>query len=277
MTDLSAAPGARLFTAFGTVIYFDVPSGELRHGPVETSPTNAVYEADQNSPRPGRLGWLMHDSPGSREPIICDPEGCRPTSDVGRDRHPANATRLELIPLERGLIAFRSEGLFLCAYPDGRIALSARICSTWECFLASENWCTDSDTLEDEQFWRAVFSHFDKKKIEAHIVHPLIRARTNRQPKAAKVLIYGYTKWSHGRVYYDLSRHLHDRGYVVDILDWQVNHDAYIADIIQYYDLFMTALDGAGLLADISKFPTNESLLCRTMNWIFECLLSKKG
>ena len=33
MSDLSTAPRARLITAFGTVLYVDVASGELRHGP----------------------------------------------------------------------------------------------------------------------------------------------------------------------------------------------------------------------------------------------------
>ena len=57
-------------------------------------------------------------------------------------------------------------------------------------------------------------------------------------------MIYGYTRWSHGRVYYDLCKHLHRHGYILDILDWQAAHHDYIAELITYYDFFMTALDG---------------------------------
>ncbi len=60
MSDLSAAPRTRLLTAFGTVLYVDVPSGELRHGPVESSPANALFVADPSPARLRRRGWLMH-------------------------------------------------------------------------------------------------------------------------------------------------------------------------------------------------------------------------
>jgi len=46
MIDLSSAPRARLITAFGTVLYLDPASGELRHGDVATSPANAYFVAD---------------------------------------------------------------------------------------------------------------------------------------------------------------------------------------------------------------------------------------
>lgn len=62
MSDLSMAPRARLFTAFGTALYIDVASGELRHGPIETSPANAVFVVDLSSARPHRRGWLMYDT-----------------------------------------------------------------------------------------------------------------------------------------------------------------------------------------------------------------------
>ena len=60
MNNLSALPPARLFTAFGTVLYVDAASGELRHGPVETSAANAYFVADRGSPEPRQRGWLVH-------------------------------------------------------------------------------------------------------------------------------------------------------------------------------------------------------------------------
>ena len=76
MSDLSTAPRARLITAFGTVLYVDVASGELRHGPIESSPANALFVADPSSAGPRRRGWLMHDAEGSREPLVCYADRC---------------------------------------------------------------------------------------------------------------------------------------------------------------------------------------------------------
>jgi hypothetical protein len=35
MINLYNAPSARLFTTWGTILYVDADSGELRHGPIE--------------------------------------------------------------------------------------------------------------------------------------------------------------------------------------------------------------------------------------------------
>src|SRR5207248_7741432 len=40
MTAPSTLPPARLYTTWGTVLYVDSASGQLRHGAMETSPTN---------------------------------------------------------------------------------------------------------------------------------------------------------------------------------------------------------------------------------------------
>jgi hypothetical protein len=37
---------ARLFTAFGTFVYVDIASGELRHGPTEQVPANVVFKLE---------------------------------------------------------------------------------------------------------------------------------------------------------------------------------------------------------------------------------------
>jgi hypothetical protein len=255
MTDMSTFSPARLLTVFGTVVYVDVASGELRHGAIESSPANAVFMADPNSTGSLRRGWLMHIAGDSREAIACMADRCKLVSSFGENNPSPSPKSLELIPLERGLIAFRAGGLFLSADPSGRLSLSAAICSTWECFLSSEHWCTVAVETCAESKPNITPANYDRKRVEAYVVHPNIRARANTKPKTAKVLIYGYPKWSHGRVYYDLCKQLHRRGYIVDILDWQVNHAATFNELIRYYDLYMTALDGVRTLVDNYSVP----------------------
>ncbi len=270
-------PSARLFTAFGTVLYVDVASGELRHGPIETSPANAVFVTDPGSAGPLRRGWLMYDTGGSRELLVCFKDRCHLASRSDSGGSSASPTVLELIPLERGLIAFKAGDFFLSAIPDGRINLSGPVCSTWELLLASEAWRTDAAGTGDECIGNTAGPKFDKKSIESYIVHPLIRAKANTKPKALKVLIYGYTKWSHGRVYYDLCKHLHQRGYIVDILGWQVDHAHYIGQIIPYYDLFMTALDGVRTLADTYGVPYDRIIALSHHEFDMRMLIEQKG
>ena len=90
-------------------------------------------------------------------------------------------------------------------------------------------------------------------------------------------MIYGYTKWSHGRVYYDLCKHLHQRGYIVDILDWQINHADYIGEIIPYYDLFMAALDGVRTLLDIYRVPFDKIIALSHHELDIRMLIEQKG
>ena len=59
MTELSTLPHARLLTAFGTVLFVDVASGELRHGPMESSPVNTLFVADPGTSGPHYQGWLV--------------------------------------------------------------------------------------------------------------------------------------------------------------------------------------------------------------------------
>ena len=91
------------------------------------------------------------------------------------------------------------------------------------------------------------------------------------------MLVYGYTKWSHGRVYYDLCRYLHEYGYIVDILDWQVNHRDYFQKFGRYYDVFMTALDGVHLLVDEYCVPYEKIIAVSHSEFDIRMLIEKKG
>ena len=184
---------------------------------------------------------------------------------------------LELIPLERGLIAFKAGTSSCPRSPTAGSAFQGRCAA-----LGNSSWLLKPGVPTPP---RQAMSgsgiprerKFDKKRIESYIVHPLIRVSANTKPKARKVLIYGYTKWSHGRVYYDLCKHLHLRGYVVDILDWQINHAAYIGKIIPYYDLFITALDGVRTLVDAYGVPYDRIIALSHHEFDMRMLIEQKG
>lgn len=271
MDDVSAPPPARLFTAFGTVLYLDAETGRLRHGAMETSPTNVAFAPAQDYSTLDRMGRLVHLSRFGLEPILCLPEYCE--ASVPGSAQATSGTLLRVRPLERGLIGLEAEGLFLTAEPGGGIYLATTRCSTWELFLASESWCGNAN----EQIRDMNNTAFDRRRINEYIVHPIIRARTGACPSGVKVLIYGYPKWSHGRVYYDLCCHLHKRGYIVDILDWQQDHAHHIKDIIPYYDLFMCALDGIRTLVDIYGVPYDRIVAISHHELDIRMLVEQKG
>jgi glycosyltransferase involved in cell wall biosynthesis len=255
MTDLSGTPPTRFFTTWGTVLHVDNPSGELRHGRIEGSPANAVFTPVGASAAGARRGWLAHDRGDGRDPIICFPERSLAVSGSAGTDKGVTPTLLELVPLERGLIALRAGSLFLCAEPDGRITLSRSMCSLWECFLASEDWCSDPAITGEPQTSNGLATAIDWKNIAQYSIDPSLRVQANTASRLTKVLFYGYTRRSHGRLYYDLCKRLVKRRYISDILDWQIDHCGDIIKRIPYYDLFITSLDGVHTLADSYKIP----------------------
>jgi hypothetical protein len=131
MTDHSNAPGVSLFTYWGTIVYLDLASRELRHGPVDRNPANTTYASDNAG------GQLLCEIAGSLWPITCRPDRCQLIDGIG-DGEPAACTLLEPVPLHEQWIGLKADGLFLCAELDGRITLSRQACSAWESFLVSE-------------------------------------------------------------------------------------------------------------------------------------------
>jgi len=270
MSDRSILTPARLLTAFGTVLYVDPVSGELRHGAVADSPANLVVLPHTSTPLPACR--LMKTEGNAFVPLVCGTE--RRLFSAQNPQTSATPPVIELKPLERGLLALWSEGGFLTAHPDGHVSLTGPACSTWELFLASEDWCGAIDSIDSRETFS---SQIDRKRIEGYIVHPTSRARINTNSRRRKILIYGYTQWSHGRVYYDLCKHLHRRGYVVDILDWRVNHAGYIGEILPYYDLCMTALDGVRTLVDSYGIPYEKIIALSHHELDMRMLIEQKG
>lgn len=276
MNSCQDTPPARIYTTWGTVLYVDPASRELRHGPIETSPQNAVFVADATSTAAHCLGWLMHDTCERLEPMACGALSCRAVSAVGRVDPPVAPTLLELLPLERGLIAFSHEGRFLCAQPDGRLDLANTICSTWECFLASEDWCGTA-LAADAGRAPETKGIIDRKGIAKLIIDARLRIKASTTSKRIKVLIYGYPAWSHGRLFYDLSINLYKRGYIVDIINWQENHADHIAELIDFYDLVLSSLDGVSTLVDIYGVPHEQIIAVSQHEMDMRILINQKG
>src|SRR5258706_11597968 len=95
----SSAPRARIFTTFGTVLYVDPPSGQLRHGAIVDSPSNAVLLADQRSQGSRWRGWLVYEQDSALVPIVYSPDHCQASAHTdGNDGATATPTSLELLP-----------------------------------------------------------------------------------------------------------------------------------------------------------------------------------
>jgi glycosyltransferase involved in cell wall biosynthesis len=227
---------ARLFTFHGTVVYVDPSSGLLRHGPPETSPPNIVLTAQAKDDRVVRSARLVARDGSVETQVSCSPAECRAFPNE------SSSAALDVIPLERGLFGLRCEGLFLCAEPGGALTLSREVCSIWEAFIASETWCSAAS-------WAAeVEPPIARRMIKEASISPALRAASGIQPKNRKILVYGYPKWSHGRVYYDLSKQLYPQGYTIDILNWMEDNSGQIHELMNYYDFIVTAPDGVSSL-----------------------------
>jgi len=171
------------------------------------------------------------------------------------------------------LIGLRCEGLFLTAQPDGRVDGTREWCRTWEFFLASEDWCGAYDAIADLSTEKTI----DKKKAASFMIDPRLRVKVNAKSSATKVLIYGYPQWSHGRVYYDLCKQLHRRGYIVDMLNWRVDHAGYFHELTPFYDIFMTAPDGVRTLADSYHVPYEKMIVVSHHEMDIRMLIEQKG
>lgn len=277
MIDLTATPPARIYTSWGTVLYVDGASGQLRHGPIETSPENAVIAAEPAPAGASRWGRIVHTASGVCEAIVCRAERSLCASRADRIDDEGQATLLELVALDRGLVALRADGQFLCAEPSGAITLSRSMCSVWECFLASEDWCADHTAAGNLPSGDIGSPAIDRKGIALHVVSPVLRIRANNTRRIARLLFFGYTARSHGRVYYDLSKRLYDRGYIADILDWQADHTSHIAKLASYYDLFITSLDGVSVLVDHYQIPYERIIALSHGDYDIHILIDQKG
>ncbi len=181
MTIQSDTPPARLFTTWGTVLYVH-DSGELRHGPRDTSPGNVLLVT--GAPSTGiHQCQLVHDTGLTHEPIVCMGEHSWSASSVEAMASPGAPTIFEILPIERGLLGLKCGTLYLTAHSDGRLTLVTKWCSTWECFLASEDWCTDIPSASAQQIQETAEIPLDKKKIAGLVIEPLLRAEISAKSR----------------------------------------------------------------------------------------------
>lgn len=256
---------AGLFTSFGTIVYLDPATRTLRHGPIDHVPNNLVLLVPQQSTS---HRCRARYTPGAEkaEDFGFSRDGLKPILDKS-----STAAPLELIALERGLFCLKLGRAFLSAYPDGNFGF-AKTCSTWELFLISADLAHGGYPETD---YRS--EGYAGRDIQEYIVHPTIRARTGAKPPKAKLLAFGYPAWSHGRVYYDLSKNLYKKGYIVDILNWQQNHAQHFDALQSYYDCFITALDGVSVLVDTYKVPYERIIAVSHHELDIRMLIERKG
>ncbi|TWC05612.1 hypothetical protein FBZ93_103633 [Bradyrhizobium macuxiense] len=257
---------AKFFTSFGTIAYVDPATGALRHGPGGQVPDNLVL--------------LLPPDPASRYcRVRYTADVAKPSEDFGFGRlglkplldKNSTAAPLELIRLERGLFCLKLGNAFLSAYPGGDFGL-AETCSNWELYLTSEDLGPDRFPAAD---YRS--QSYASRDIQQYIVHPAVRVQTGVKPRKARLLAFGYPAWSHGRVYYDLSKHLYENGYILDILNWRQNHAQHFDALQSYYDCFITALDGVSVLVDTYKVPYERIIAVSHHEFDIRMLIEKKG
>jgi hypothetical protein len=123
-----AIPSNYLFTVHGTVLYVDPASGELRHGPPESSRINASLVSD------GARGQILCEAAGARQPIVCLLDRCQTLERANRRDGPFTPTIFEVVSLDAGTVGLKARGVFLCAEADGRVTLSRLMCGEWEKF-----------------------------------------------------------------------------------------------------------------------------------------------
>ena len=118
----------RILTTFGTMVYVDVESGELRHGQPGNCPDNALFQAHEGH------GRILYQGLNGRQGISCHSDGSRLVEDRDTLETVRKATYFEIVEAGQGLKGLRSGGLFLSALPNGKVALSASVLDLWETY-----------------------------------------------------------------------------------------------------------------------------------------------
>jgi hypothetical protein len=128
----SEATIGRVKTHWDTVIFADVDSSTLRHGPEASSPSNVMLAENEGTAYLFRTG-----SNGERHTIVVAPEGLGSDDEPDSDRTSARTQAFDVSHAEfqeRVGFGLRSGGLLLCAEGDGRVTLSRKVLGPWERF-----------------------------------------------------------------------------------------------------------------------------------------------
>lgn len=259
-----------IYSNWGTLIYLDPVSRALKHGPGDAVPQNLFFlsSGERQISQKGTLAFIQNGAPKA---VVLDDQGKILALSELPEYRPLNAS---LLHLERGIVSIVCNDRFISCASDGTVTLS-KLCSWWEFLHLSEDWRPQFD-IADAGLPQALAANIDWSMVKSYIVHPQVRTKTLKNTNAKKVLFYGYPKWSHGRVYYDLCKALYQKGYVVDLLDWQADHP-YIMDLIDYYDLFITACEGVPRLLDVFRVPPEMVIAVAHHEFDVKMLADQKG
>lgn len=258
---------ARLYTLKGDRVFRRSDAPELRCSPVALAQDNLWID------------FVSVSGPDVFVRLRFDPSG--PSSPGAVANSDAAASSIKMLRLERGVVAFVNNGLFLAVLEDGRVAFERGLCSASCCFLASEDWCSGGPHLcLPENFEinrRAPEINLSMRDIAEIEIDPRVRAHTRVRSGAPRLLIFGDTFWSHGRVYFELCRRLTARGFVVDLLHWRRDHADSIATLASAYDLFLAALDGIPTLTDVYGIAPEQIVAISHSEFDVRFLLREKG
>jgi hypothetical protein len=130
---------ARLYTTHGTVFYVDKVTKELRHGSVSDAVDNVVFVSND------KVGRLVHRAGAYLYNIMYNVDSSRSLEDSVVADWASRSTELEVVPIYSGfapdqslttnnLVGLKSNNLYICAEPDGRVSLSRTQCLAWEHF-----------------------------------------------------------------------------------------------------------------------------------------------
>jgi len=263
---VSALRRTRVFTPKGRALYVDVPSGALRHGEISPDQANVFFVPHPRLSEAG--GWLVCNSDETWQPIACSANGSSLSSTAAITGEWTAPTFLEMVRLERGLIAFTSDRLFLCAEEDGRVTLSRPVCSYWECFLAAEDWLYDNQ-METKSRLVAQKHRTNAVEIAKIAIAPLTRVNVNMSTTKKRVAFFGPLQWSNGRVYYDVCKQLYKHGYVADLLNYREIYGSDIEKIKRFYEFFVAGLEDAmHVLVDI--YGVSFDKIIGISHWTFD-------
>lgn len=127
-----------LCTAYGTVLYVDDGSGELRHGAIKSSPSNVALARDEPGIGARQSGSLVYLGRGATQPVACSAEGSWSADSAHAGAAGLAPTAFEVVPLEDGSVGLRAGNFYLSAQADGRVSHSARACGAGERFRLAD-------------------------------------------------------------------------------------------------------------------------------------------
>jgi hypothetical protein len=120
----------KVFTTFGTVLYYDGATDCVMHGPIEAVPDNVMLSAD------GGVARLIFSGQSRDITMSCDQSGKLRLMRTA-DSMNSQSAGFSIVNSSAGSIGLKWHNAFLSAQPDGAISFSREWCREWEQFRAT--------------------------------------------------------------------------------------------------------------------------------------------